>query len=341
MEPNPFLSPRFLFPASAHLQAPEPLIVWWEIPTGEMVGLGAFEEVAGTPRMPCRHFRSWRCQHTFADGLLVAPDWSGMVLDSFWDFAGREGWSAVEFAAVPVESPLVVQMDQQAAESQVAISCGAEWKRPVCLPHLAGSVPTTEFTSGKRAKSLRRGWHQLERYGTPSFHLRRSGLEGAKMLMFLEMLGWKRDAGTALASHPADQQFFLDLVERFSRSDDAVYFNLEIDGRPIASVLTLMSGGAGFTFKLGWDPQFERGCPGFHLMSAMQTQPMSPLDSLTFIDSCSSSGSFIERVWPLKRPYASRVYALGRQARLLASVRDGVRWMRNRWSHALGRGDEK
>jgi CelD/BcsL family acetyltransferase involved in cellulose biosynthesis len=332
IEPCAFLSPRFLYPAWRLHGGEPPLIVWGEDADGRIVGLGAFEECAGSRRLPCRHLRSWRCQHTFLDGFLVARGMDGTVLPAFWDFATQRGWSAVELEASPVESPLFQRMDQAAIERGAAVASGAIWRRPVCLPSLAGTAPPSSLMSSRRAKSLRSGWRFLERHGAPQVRIHSSadGTEARlRTLMRLEALGWKGKAGTALAANRDQQQFGVSMVQEFAGTGDAVFVDLAIDERVIASLLVLRSGDAGFAFKLGWDPRFERGCPGYQLLASLQTTSMEGIGELASIDSCASPGSFIESVWPTRRPFAARVYALSRKARTLLTLRGGARWARD------------
>src|SRR6218665_3708885 len=69
--PNPFLEPEFVLAALDHLKdLADPVFLTIDDPQGRLLGLGVFEEVAGSRRLPIPHLRSWQTPHTYLDSLL-------------------------------------------------------------------------------------------------------------------------------------------------------------------------------------------------------------------------------------------------------------------------------
>ncbi|MFG0334540.1 MAG: GNAT family N-acetyltransferase, partial [Maioricimonas sp. JB049] len=222
LEPNAFLSPGFALPAVRHLQpGSQPLLVWGETSAGQIVGLGIFEAVSGSPRLPLPHLRSWQTIHTFLDGFLVAEDRAEAFFDRFWDFVSQSEWHGVELLRCPAAGPMASALFDSAERLGVAAHSGRTWERALLQPCHGGPDALTASTSVRRARSLRRSWRLLERYGTPHIEFcrdRSTIVDAAATLLFLEDLGWKHRAGTSLAADPLQKRFFEDLVSRFAES---------------------------------------------------------------------------------------------------------------------------
>ncbi|MFG0336145.1 MAG: GNAT family N-acetyltransferase [Maioricimonas sp. JB049] len=129
-------------------------------------------------------------------------------------------------------------------------------------------------------------------------------------------------------------RFCEDRVCRFAESNQIIFSELKIDDRTIASVVNLVSGGAAFAFKLGWDPQFERTCPGYQLKAQTVVEGPAQLADLAFIDSCASPGSFIEHVWPARRSLCAPLFLASRRSRAARHLVDAARTLRDFWRGA-------
>jgi len=335
IEPNAFLSPDFVLPAARHLApAQTPLLIWGETSAGRVVGLGIFEAVAGSPRLPLPHLRSWQTIHTFLDGFLVEDGWARAFFNGFWDFVCRSEWHGVELLRCPADGRMASELNDAAERIGVTVHPGRTWERALMSPRKCGPDALTAATSLRRARSLRRSWRLLERHGTPHVEFRRDAAtigESTATLLFLEDLGWKHRAGTSLAANPQQKQFFEDLVGRFAENNQIIFSELKVDERTIASVVNLVSGGAAFAFKLGWDPQFERACPGYQLKAQTVVEGPKQLADLDFIDSCASPGSFIEHVWPERRSLCAPLFLASRRSRAARHLVDAARTLRDFW----------
>ena len=71
-----------------------------------------------------------------------------------------------------------------------------------------------------------------------------------------------------------------------------------MNGKVIASTSNLISGCAGFAFKIGWDEAFSKLGPG--ILNEVEFMKYFPelLPSIKYVDSGAGDGSFIEKLWP-------------------------------------------
>ncbi|SFJ62785.1 GNAT family N-acetyltransferase [Planctomicrobium piriforme] len=345
---NPFVSPAYVIPAARHLPGvAEPVIITIE-QQGQMLGLGVFENRARSRRLPVRHLRSWQTPHTYFDGLLLRDGDSGRALQEFWAFLarGHHDWHGVDFPRMPVDEPATRLLDASAQQIDGFCLEGTPWSRACLLPQESDAGTILQTISVKRAKSLRRGWRELEKSGTVHFEFQQDPGQMAacaEELMHLENLGWKCDIGTSLAANSAHTRFFRELIFRMNEQGNVSFTRLRIDDRAVASVVNFRAGDTLYAFKLGWDPEFERGCPGFHLKMQTAAHAGAHFPDVRMIDSCSQPGSFIEHVWPQRRAFCSRTYVTSPVGSLAASMVQGLRWVRNSAvavSKNLFRGDQ-
>ncbi|MGZ4231439.1 MAG: GNAT family N-acetyltransferase [Solirubrobacteraceae bacterium] len=78
----------------------------------------------------------------------------------------------------------------------------------------------------------------------------------------LERLGWKEQAGTAIASRPETQQFYTEIAHWAAERGWLRLIFLRLDDRAVAFQFALEDGGAHLGLKTGFDPQFRAMSPG-------------------------------------------------------------------------------
>ncbi len=126
----------------------------------------------------------------------------------------------------------------------------------------------------------------------------------------LEHRGWKGESKTSLRSNPADEAFFREAVSRFGAVDRAFFTELSLDNRVIASTSNFISGDVGFAFKIGWLPDLAKLSPGvLNEIELIRRVRQGVCSDLTFLDSGASEGSFIDKLWPSRRPLVSLAIA--------------------------------
>lgn len=331
---NPFASPAYVLPAMKHLKsARRPLLLTIEHQEA-LIGLCVVEAVTASRRLPLPHLRSWRTDHGFLDCPLLHRSAGADAAHALWQFLKerKQGWHGIEFARFPLDTAVAEVMTKTQQDVGIGSWDGTSWERAALITDAEVSDRFMRNVSLRRARSLRKGWRALERLGPVEYHLHRSGpsaTASAESLMRLESLGWKSCAGTALSSTADGQQFFREMTNRFAESHRCAFGELTVGDQTVASVVHLLSGKHAFAFKLGWNPDFERGCPGFQLKAQAALQATDALPGIELIDSCANPGSFIERVWPDRRTLCTRIYLTSRLAVASTRVLDGFRRLRS------------
>lgn len=333
--PNPFLEPEFVLAALDHLQdLADPVFLTIDDPQGRLLGLGVFEEVAGSRRLPIPHLRSWQTPHTYLDSLLLDRRVADEASAAFWHYLaeGHHSWHGVEFPQFRLGDTFDSIFNGAAGAAGVELSDNKSWSRATLRTDQSPEQMARGISS-KRAKSLRRGWHELERRGPTTFHLDRcddSTVAGpVSEFLRLEALGWKAEQGTALDCCEEQRGFFRAMMSAFAASGRTLFSRIEVGGETVATVAHILSGEGAFAFKLGWDPSLERGCPGFQLKSQLVEHAEQLLPETRWVDSCSTEGSFIEHVWADRSEFRHRLYLTSRVASVAASVVGKVRVLRD------------
>jgi len=339
----PFQSAHFVAAAVENLKVANPLLI--TIERGEqLVGLGLFESIRACRRMPIPHLRSWQTPHTFTDTMLIDRDDAQPTANAFWEWLSRDHdeWHAVEFPRFQIESPLAELFDHTMMLHGVDHCTGRITERASIELQSSNDDLLLSSVSSRRARSLRRGWRWLQKQGDVDFVVVREPEEmdqATEELLALEAMGWKADIGTALAVSAEQTAFFRQMVRSFANENRIAFSQIRVEKRPVASVVHLLHGNTASAFKLGWDPAFERGCPGFQLKALLCSHADAELPELRLIDSCSQPGSFIENVWPHRMAIANRMYCTTNAGHLAGAMVGGLRWVRNHASALWNRLD--
>jgi hypothetical protein len=101
----------------------------------------------------------------------------------------------------------------------------------------------------------------------------------------LEAAGWKGRAGTALASNPMDQAFFVEMAAAFAARGRLQLTAMSAGSRTAAMAFDLRDGDSIFGFKTGYDEQLRRYAPGIQLFDAL-IERFHEDGSLRLYDSC-------------------------------------------------------
>lgn len=211
---------------------------------------------------------------------LSAP---GAALVLPWMPLGHPVAKALRQAAAVNGQPVVV-LGQHA---RAVVSRGAE-------ASLRSSLPA------RRRKELARQLRRLGDEGAVSLRTARGTEVAAAFEQFLalEQSGWKGKAGTAMASLPAIAAFAREVVAAFAQDDRARIDGLFAGDKPVAMLVTLLSGTTAFTWKIAYDEAYARYSPGAQLMLDMPARvfadhPVQSIDSLATADH-----PMIDRLWP-------------------------------------------
>lgn len=330
---NPFLSPSFLFP---QCQTPESLpaaqLLTIVDEEGRWILAGLFERVRGTRQLPLPHLRAVRSAHAFKTGLLVDSTECESAVQSLWAFLRQEHLHGLSFPMFPLQSSLARLLTEQCEKENKATTAEDIHLRATVTPFDGSAM------SNRRAKSLRRGRRALEKIGKVSFRLTgcpNGDLSAVDRFLFLESLGWKGESRSALACRLSEVQALKSMALGLAQRDRIWFAELVVDERVIASMCLLRSRSDYYAFKIGWDPQFERGCPGFLLAAEIQDH-LHQLPQCERLDSCSRPGGFLDHVWPGRKEIGTALFTTTRWGSVAAQgaklTRDVFRQVRGIFS---------
>lgn len=325
---NPFLSPSFLFPQyESWKSSPSTQLLTIIDGQGNWLLAGLFERVAGTRQLPLPHLRAVRTEHSFITGMLVDATEREAVVETLWKFLRQQHLHGLWFPLFPMQSDLAGLLTERCQRDRTTVALDNLHARATVSPTDGSAM------SPKRVKSLRRGRRALEKFGDVS--LRFTGcpdgdLSAVERFLFLEALGWKGEAQSALACRESEVEAFKNIALGLATRDRIRFAELALDDRVIASMCLFRSESDYYAFKIGWDPQFERGCPGFLLAAEIQDH-LAQLPRCERIDSCARPGSFLDHVWPGRKEIGSALFTTTRWG---SAAAQGTRWVRD-WYRQL------
>jgi CelD/BcsL family acetyltransferase involved in cellulose biosynthesis len=285
------------------------------------------------------HLKAFRSDHSYLTGFLFDRDEGEAALRVLFDFFRRNGsqWHGLDFEHMPscgAQAELVFR---------VAREFGCSWHermrtpRAVFVPVKGGDTYLQAHLSVHRLKRLRQGWRRLERKGI----VRWKTLYGQEVtashiesFLDLEHRGWKAEKGTSIRSHQSHEAFFREMVEGFRKGGCLFFTELLLNETVIASTSNLVSGGVGFAFKIGWNPDYSDASPGLMNELAFVRDVKGPCRSLSYIDSGAEGGSFVDSLWKERRVLTSGIFDTTSIARMVLSGADKIRKVRRRWQRA-------
>ena len=301
------MSPHFVLPALAHLDTRASVVLAWvERLEGEsraVVGVGVFHRSLGTRSFPWPHLTAYQSEHTYLGGLLVDAQAVSAVVEALQLDLSRAGrlWQGLELPRVDAAGALVRAAQNRANQRLPGRLIGQRDRS--MLPLAACGEALLHEVLGRKLNEINRCMRRLREQGEVSWHCLRRDIpaESVEAFLHLEHQGWKGEAGTSLRSTPAGEAFFRDMVARFDQAGRALFTELRVDGRVVASTCNFVSGRMGFAFKVGWDPALRRLGPGMLNEVEFIRQGPAHCPDLDTFDSGAPVDSFISRLWPARR----------------------------------------
>ncbi|KPK74098.1 MAG: hypothetical protein AMJ84_00810 [Acidithiobacillales bacterium SM23_46] len=338
VEPNAYLSPWFVLPALKHLEPRVPVVVILierkGVVSRDLVGLGVYETVRRSGRIPMAHLRAFRSRHSYLTGLLLDRDCASEASRAYFRFLRRDSsWHGVEVTVHPTDGQFGAIMTEAARKEDVAWYEYGRSRRAILMPAKCGEDYLRESVSSRELKDIRRRKRRLEELGTVTWRALAGQEVDARCIdrfLDLEHRGWKGEHGSSLRSNAGDEAFFREMATHFADHGRAIFTELAVNEVVIASTSNFVSGSGGFAFKLGWDPQFTRMAPGRLNEIELVRNGGSVFRDLDYVDSGAAEGSFIEDLWPDKRTLVSGVYASTAAARAVLGGMNHLRRLKRR-----------
>jgi CelD/BcsL family acetyltransferase involved in cellulose biosynthesis len=152
----------------------------------------------------------------------------------------------------------------------------------------------------KKLKELRRQRRRLLEMGQLKTLTAREADEIPRALsdhLALEAAGWKGRRGSAAAQAPAVRGFIESAIGALAADGNVRIDRLMQNGHPLASTITLRSGGAAWFWKIAYDEDFARHSPGVQATLDLTEQLLAQPDVLR-ADSCATAGHpMIDHLW--------------------------------------------
>jgi CelD/BcsL family acetyltransferase involved in cellulose biosynthesis len=316
LEPSPYLSPEFLLPVMRHLDPQGEIVLAVVESTGpdgrEMCALAPLRSTAASRYMPLTHCRLQPSLHSFLNGVLVRRMHAKRHLEALFDQGRRYMGHGIVLEACSVDGPTDALLRDIAAERGMRRVEIEGFERAGMCPAQMGEADLAARLPS-RAKKLRSQMKKFAKFGEVNFRLwRGSEITDAviERHMAIEHMGWKGENGSSLRSHPEHEDFFREMARGFAAENRALFAELWVGERVIASSSNLISGNVGAAFKIGFDPEFASLGPGIACELELMRCAPTALADVDFVDSGSVAGSYIEDLWPLRRRMATVSYSI-------------------------------
>jgi CelD/BcsL family acetyltransferase involved in cellulose biosynthesis len=317
LEPSAYLSPHFVLPAVRYLDPERPVLAL--VVESRQGGIGGRPTVAavlvcrpvpGTRGFPLPHLRAYRSQHSYHSGVLVDRELAPEALAALLDHVSRRmwRWHGIEFETMWGDGAAYEVLKNLCADRGMQLSRWNEMTRAVLYPRADAERIQQRVSAEDRALKRRR--RRLEEQGEVAWSVVCEGGVSERSIeafLDLEHRGWKGDNKSSLRSQARGEAFFRAVVAGMGARDRAVFMELRLDGKVVATTSNFLSGCCGFAFKIGWLPELAKLSPGrlieAELLRQLYThQALLPLE---FLDSGAPEGSYIESLWPGRRPLIS------------------------------------
>ncbi len=334
---NAFLSPEFVLSlAEVRPTHNQPIILACRNRRqNRLIGLGAFDQVKATKALPLPHWISIHCPHSFRSGLLVAGNSRIEFYQLLTDFLTQKQYEllGIEFRNLRLESQWAQELRDYTAEKGGSFRLLQESESPAVDLQLLPEQGLSALWSSSRRKSIRKNQNRLSKHGPIQFRLveKRTEFEAAlNHFLRLEEASWKGELGTALQSDRKDLTFIRQLIQQARKSNYLVISQLLAGEDVVATALNFRSGRELFAFKIAWDDRFEKCSPGILHEAALVDHILTQKLPYDLIDSCSSAGSYLEKLWPDRVAIGSGMLSMNTLARgtgkVISQLQSLKRW---------------
>jgi len=196
-------------------------------------------------------------------------------------------------------------------QSGLFVATGS-WSSRAALRARPG-VPPQDFlpmlARRKRHHEIARQLRRLGEFGSLRFAQSRRFDELALFLeefLLIEARSWKGDRGTSFLDAKRTAAYARQMVAALGVKGDAEIRSLQLDGKAIASLILLRTGGSFYPWKICHDRNWSTYSPGVQL--ALQTTvDLLKDERFEFADSLAAENSMLDSIWPDRLETASVV----------------------------------
>lgn len=312
-EPNPFYEPHMLLPALAHLggrRHVKILTVRDRLMANRLVMLVPLKISSTYRGIPVSHAAPWRHIHTFLATPLIRHGNEKDAIRGLMAQLAADGISLLRLHHMASDGPVNAAVRDIAEASNTALATTRTFERAILKSVLDADAYLTSSISKKKRKEYGRLKRRLADEGDIIFETPDmtdpACVEGV-VLEFLELerTGWKGQAGTAIASRPAEARFFFDACRAAAATGNLSPLTLRLDNKPIASIINFKGSAAHdaglFSFKIAYDENYARFSPGVLLELELTARALASND-IAWVDSCANPDHpMIDHLWRERR----------------------------------------
>jgi CelD/BcsL family acetyltransferase involved in cellulose biosynthesis len=224
--------------------------------------------------IPARRVRFIHNDHTPRTDMIIAGD-AEASYQAIWRAlrTDREGWDVLLLGQLERDSKTHQAFRELAAAERLRTGTWRSNDSPY-LPITGTWDAYLNSLPAKFRSNLRNRLSRLTKIGSVSFEIltdRQSIEAAAEEAWRLESSGWKREAGTAIASDASVQRFYTTLIERGTNAGWLQLLFLTVGDRRIATSYGARFDNRLFLFKTGYDPAFATGAP-FKILTSLAIQ---------------------------------------------------------------------
>jgi CelD/BcsL family acetyltransferase involved in cellulose biosynthesis len=214
---------------------------------------------------------------------------------------------------LPAEGSLASAFDRALARRGGSQACFARHARALLAPSASDHHYLERAIDKKKRKELRRQRKRLADSGVVTTVISDTPAEIASALddfFTLEASGWKGRARTAARLHPEIVSFMTAAVAALAAEGRAQIVRLCVDGRAVAAVVILRSGGSAWCWKIAYDEGRARFSPGVQVILDATAMLLADGD-IQRVDSCATPDHpMIDHIWRERLVLADRLISL-------------------------------
>ena len=295
---NIFVHPDFAVPAMRHLGA-DVAVAALAHPGARLAALAPFTKTRLGRIAPA--VRLW--SHDYAPLGLPLIDREAVAASVAALLHGlAPATSGLTFMAadIPLDGPVAAAFATAARRNNRPVDILDAHVRAMLARSDAGALDPRAALPAKRRKQLARQMRRLAEVGEVKISATIDPVAVRvrfEQFMGLEAAGWKGKGGSALNSSPATMEFAREAVANRADAGAVRIDSIDVDGRPIAMLVSFVGGETAFTWKIAYDETYARFSPGAQLMLEAATGIFAD-PTIARIDSCASADHpMVDHLW--------------------------------------------
>jgi CelD/BcsL family acetyltransferase involved in cellulose biosynthesis len=295
-EDNAFFDPDFALPAMVAI-GDGVTIATWRSEDGRLAALAPVRAARLGRIAPA--LRVWSHDYGPLGVPLVDRTMTDRAVDGLLDGLMEAGGSVV-LPDITLEGPVALAVTRHAAAAGRGLAVVDSHRRAMLQRPESGNVDCRAALPQRRRKEYSRQMRRLADLGEVVVETASEpGEVKARFeeFLLLEAAGWKGKRHTALAELPPIAALAREIVGRRAAAGAVRIDSIRLDGRPIAMLVSFLSGATAYSWKIAYDEAYEKVSPGAQLMLDAGGTLLSNA-GIRRIDSCASANHpMIDHLW--------------------------------------------